>query len=141
MPIACFLRHDLRLVVANAEGPIGLRDIEDYLHYLVVYEAMPYRKLFNGLHAEPHLDDEDARLLDARIRSYKAFDPRGPLAIVATSGAALHEAMRFLTLGDAGRAARIFPTEAEARAWLDTFLPEQPATVRPSGRRDPERFW
>jgi len=118
MPIRCTILHAEQFVVAEAKGDIVVQDIETYLDQVVVSEAMPYHKLFDALDAVPRLSDADTMMVGARISAYAAFDPRGPLAVVADDKFRC-QARRFLNLGGARRPAQIFDTLASARHWLD----------------------
>ena len=122
MPITCTIDHDRKLVTATAAGEVGLKDMEDYLDGLVTGEAMPYPKLFDATTAVPRLSDDDMMMLGARVSAYRAFDPRGPLAIVVGSTASHELAARFANLGGAARAAGIFWTIDDARRWLDNQM-------------------
>jgi hypothetical protein len=79
---------------------------------------MPYPKLFDAREAEPRLSDDDVMVLGARVSAYAAFDPRGPIAAVATNPKASEILQRFMNLGGAERPMRLFATVEEAMAWL-----------------------
>jgi hypothetical protein len=119
MPIRFTIDHANRFVHAVAEGPVSLKDMEAYLDEVVVQGALPYRKLWDCTKVIYEYDDDDMMALGARISAYAIFDPRGPTAIVALSDEAINASMRFINLGGAKRAAKIFRSEAQARKWLD----------------------
>jgi hypothetical protein len=138
MPIRCTILHPERFVVAQAKGDIVLQDIEVYFDEVVVSGAMPYHKLFDALDAVPRLSDADTMIVGARISAYAAFDPRGPLAVVADDKFRF-QARRFLNLGSARRPAQIFETVASARDWLDAQpLIQRPPLVRSSAHAPPQ---
>jgi hypothetical protein len=121
MSLRWTISHETRFVTVKAEGSISRQDIETYFDDLVVQGAMPYPKLFDALGAVPILTDEDFLLLGARVSAYGAFDPRGPVAVVANNEAAREAAQRFLNLYGADRAGKIFGSAEEARSWLQSF--------------------
>src|SRR5436305_1647616 len=121
MPIHFTIDHAERLVRARAEGEVSLADIEDLTDAIMVENAMPYRKLFDGRAAIPVYVEDDMMMLGARASAYASLERRGPVAFLPNPNhAAL--ASRFINLGKSGRAAAIFYDEDEARRWLD----EQP---------------
>jgi hypothetical protein len=122
VPIHFTIDHDRRIVEARAEGIVGRTDIEDFLDAVVVQNAIPYRKLFDGRKAIPKYVDADVMLIGARISAYAAtMEPRGALALIAGDEESQEIARRFLNLGKpSGRPARVFLSEDEARRWLET---------------------
>ena len=113
-----------RYVTVRAEGIVVLDEILDYFDALVTQDAMPYRKLFDARGAEPRLSDDDVMVLGARVSAYAAFEPRGPVAAIASPGEAANILSRFINLGGASRAMRLFHSVDQARQWLA----EQPET-------------
>ena len=63
-------------------------------------------------------------VLGARVSAYAAFEPRGPIAAIAPPGEAANILHRFINLGGASRAMKLFQTIDQARKWLA----EQPET-------------
>jgi hypothetical protein len=122
MPIKYTIDHDRKFVEAVCDGDVGLADVEGFLDALVVQNAIPYPKLFDGRHAVPKYTDlnNDMMMMAARISAYAAnMEPRGPLAIVAGDIQSQELAARFLNLGKpAGRPGRAFLSMDEARRWL-----------------------
>src|SRR5438045_2455119 len=116
MPIHFTIDHDKRYVEARAEGEVGLEDVETFLDAVVVQNALRYRKLFDGRLAIAKYNDHDVMMLGARISAYASdLTPRGAVALVAGSEAALDLAKRFINLGKSGRPAKGFLSETEAR--------------------------
>lgn len=117
MPIRYTFDHAKHLVTARAEGEITLQDIEEFTDAVMVENAMPYRKLFDGRGAFGKYDDHDLMQLGARISAYAAVERRGALAIVP-SAEYMDLARRFINLGKSGRPARVFDNPDEALVWL-----------------------
>ncbi len=118
MPIRFTIDHAARFVHAVAEGVVTLKDMEAYLDQVVVQGALPYPKLWDCSKVIYQYNDDDIMALGARIAAYANMDPRGPVAIVATTDDAVEASARFANLGGAKRPAKIFRSEAEARKWL-----------------------
>ena|SRR5262245_26739804 len=109
-----------RLVLATAEGPVGLQEIADYLEALVIANAQPYAKLFDASAMEVTITDDELMLLGARMRAYDHEwpDKAGPLAIVSTRPETEVWARRFLNLAGMRRPARLFDDLQLASLWL-----------------------
>jgi hypothetical protein len=121
MPIRFTIDHVKRFVHARAEGEITLTDIEDFSDAVMVENAMPYRKLFDGRGAFGKYDDHDMMMLAARVSAYAAVEKRGALALVPAPEY-FEMAARFINLGKSDRPARVFVEPDEALRWLE----EQP---------------
>ena len=120
MPITLTIHHEARLVTAVADGDVTLRDVEDYLDAVVVADALPYRKLFDGSQADSAMSDEEMLALGARIRAYHAMGtPMGALAIVVVTAHAHGLARLFGALAAADRPIRIFRDREAARRWIE----------------------
>jgi hypothetical protein len=117
MPIQFTIDHANRLIRARAQGEVSLKDIEDFTDAIMVENAMPYRKLFDGRNAFGKYDDNDLMQLGARISAYASVERRGALAIVP-SAEHIDLAKRFINLGKSGRPARVFDDPDEALQWL-----------------------
>lgn len=120
MPLRWEILHDRKLVHIMAEGPVTLKDMEAHFDALVVADALPYAKLFNATAVQPAYDDDDVMAMGARLSAYTATMKSGPLAVVAADEAAREAFQRFVNVSPSRRPARLFATEAEARAWLAT---------------------
>ncbi len=119
MPITWKISADERLVLAHADGPVTLKDIENYLDAVVMADAQPYAKLFDAGTMVLQLSDDELMLLGARMSAYgSAFAAAGPLAFVATTLAVQGFAKRFLNVASVQRPAKICKTVDEAKAWL-----------------------
>jgi hypothetical protein len=118
MPIRFTIDHEKRFVHACAEGEATLKDVEAFLDAVIIENALPYRKLFDGRTAIPIYVQDDMMLLGARASAYASLERRGPVAFLPNPRHA-ELAGRFINLGKSGRAARIFYEEDEARLWLE----------------------
>jgi hypothetical protein len=119
LPVEYSIDHQKKFVKVRAHGPIVLKEILDYFDALVVQDAMAYPKLFDARDAEPQLSDDDVMELGARVSAYAAYEPRGPIAAVATKPKAGEILQRFMNLGGADRPMRLFASVEEAMAWLE----------------------
>jgi hypothetical protein len=120
MPITWTISPAERLVTVKAEGPVTLKDVEDYLDAVVVKDAMPYRKLVDCTTMHTEASDDEMMRLGGRMRAYVATVEGGPLAFVVTKPDALDFVKRYINLVmGATRPVKIFQTVDEARRWLD----------------------
>jgi len=119
LPVDYEIDHTKRFVRVKAHGVVVLQEILDYFDAVVVQGAMPYPKLFDARDAEPQLSDDDVMELGARVSAYAAYEPRGPIAAVATKPKAGEILQRFMNLGGADRPMRLFGSVEEAMAWLE----------------------
>jgi len=118
MPLHWQILPEQKLVHIVADGPITLQDMEAHFDAIVVADAMPYAKLFDATRAAPVYDDKDVLLMGARLSAYTATLESGPLAVIGTSDALQVAFARFVNISPSQRPAKLFKTEAEARAWL-----------------------
>jgi hypothetical protein len=95
LPISCTLDHGRKLVLVSAEGEMTLPDLETVFDKVVVEGGMSYRKLVDTSRATSRLSDDEVLTLGARISAYRAFEPRGPVPIVAGPDS-LDDARRFI---------------------------------------------
>ena len=120
MPITWTISPAERLVTVKADGPVTLKNAEEYLDALVVNDAMPYRKLVDCTAMQPIASDEEMMQLGGRMRAYVATLEGGPLAFVVTRPDVLDYVKRYINLVmGATRPVKIFKTIDEARRWLD----------------------
>jgi hypothetical protein len=119
MPIAWTIDHDRRMLTAVCQGDVTLRDIEAYLDAVVVADAMPFRKLFDGTHGDAAITDEEMMALGARIRAYHGAGKMGALAIVVVTEQTHGLARLFGALAAADRPIKIFRDLRAARRWLE----------------------
>jgi hypothetical protein len=117
MPFSISIDRARKFVHVVAEGPCGLRDMEDYLDRLAVEDAFGFTKLFDASTAEPVYSDKEMYSFAGRISAYTGLET-GPLAIVAGTNRTVFAGKRFLNFSDFKRPAKIFSTEKKARTWL-----------------------
>ena len=118
MPIRVKFDHARRYVEAVAEGEVSLEDIEEFLDAVMVADALPYRKLFDGRAAHGKYTDEEVMRLAARLSAYASLGRRGAAALVS-SVKYYDLASRVLNLDRREQPARVFVDIDEARRWLD----------------------
>jgi hypothetical protein len=121
MPIKVKVDHARRYVEAVAEGEVSLDDIEEFMDAVIVADALPYRKLFDGRTAYGKYTDEEVMRLAARLSAYASLGRRGAAALVS-SVKYYDLASRVLNLDGREHPSRVFLDPDEARRWLE----EQP---------------
>jgi hypothetical protein len=117
MPIQFTIDHATRYVRARAHDHVTLADIEAFGDAVVVADALPYRKLFDGRTAFGKYTDEELMRLAARVSAYASVERRGALAIVPAREY-FELASRFVNLGKSDRPARVFLEVEDAERWL-----------------------
>ena len=118
MPIHFTIDHKARHVEAKFDGPLVLKDVEDFADAVVAAGALPYRKLIDGRTATGTYTDNDVMALGARLSAYATMGKRGALALIPAPDASLELVDRLLNLGKEGRPAKGFLSIDEARKWL-----------------------
>lgn len=119
MPIRSKFDHAKKLVTSEAEGVITLQELMAYLDELVTEGAMPYAKLFNAGNEETQIGGDDLMVIAARSSAYAAFDPRGPLALVAKAESTREVMRRFMNLAGNKRPVMMFRRVGDALNWLE----------------------
>lgn len=140
MPLRWEILHAEKLVHIVAEGKVTLKDMEAHFDAILVADAMPYAKLFDATRAEPVYGDDDVMAMGARLSAYTSTVASGPLAVVGLGDEVEAAYRRFVNISPSTRPAKLFKTEARARAWLATqpvpaSAAPMPARPPPSGRR------
>ena len=120
MPVRWEISHPQKLVYVVIDGEATLRQMEEHFDALVLANALGYRKLVDATGAQPVYNDDDVMTMGARLSAYTANFPSGPLAVVAVSRTVQDAFKRFVNISPSKRPAKLFKTEAEARAWLAT---------------------
>jgi hypothetical protein len=108
----------MRFVTITGRGDVTLKDILDCMDVIVAQDAMGYRKLFDTRGAVGCFSDDDIMTMGARAQAYAFYDPRGPVAIVATRLESIAYMRRFMNLARGDRPIRMFMAAEEARVWL-----------------------
>jgi hypothetical protein len=117
MPIQHTIDHEARLVRARSEGTVSRHDVEAFLDSVIVADALPYAKLYDGRHGTDMFAGDDLLLLGARLAAYATLGRRGPLALVAAPHQ-IDNARRLRNLDPDDHAVGIFGDPADAEAWL-----------------------
>jgi hypothetical protein len=118
LPLRWQIDHAEKFVHIVAEGPVTIEQMEAHFDAIAVANAMGYAKLFDADSVEPLYSDEDVMRMGARLSAYTASLPSGPLAVVGKSEEVLVTFRRFVNISPSKRPAKIFKSEAKARAWL-----------------------
>ena len=118
MPLRWEILHSEKLVHIVGDGLVVPKDLEQHFDALVVANALGYRKLFDARNVQPVYDDDDMMRMGARLSAYTANFPSGPLAVIGGGSDIRSTFMRFINVSPSKRPAKLFKTEAEARAWL-----------------------
>jgi hypothetical protein len=118
LPLRWQIDHAARFVHIVGEGPVTIEQLEEHFDAIAVANAMGYSKLFDASLVQPRYTDDDVMRMGARLSAYTANLPSGPLAVVGQSEEVLITFRRFVNISPSDRPAKIFRTEAEARAWL-----------------------
>jgi hypothetical protein len=108
-----------RLMTAVAEGGVSSEEANAYLDAMAGARAGSYRRLFDGSHGEPLMDDEDIMGLAVRMRGMQELGQAGPLAIVMPRDKHKQFARMLGILAVPDRPMRFFSDPDAARAWLD----------------------
>jgi hypothetical protein len=124
MPLRWKIDHPEKFVHIVAEGPVTIEQLEEHFDAIAVANAMGYAKLFDASKAKPLYTDDDVMRMGARLSAYTANLPSGPLAVVGQDDEVLITFRRFVNVSPSKRPAKIFRTEAEARAWLESLTNE-----------------
>src|SRR5579871_5615353 len=103
LPVECRVDHDLRFVTITGRGDVVLEDILDCMDAVVSQDAMGYRKLIDTREAAHYFSGDDIMTMGARAQAYAFYDPRGPIAIVATSLESIEYMRRFMNLAAGDR--------------------------------------
>ncbi len=119
MPVDHEIDHKERFVTITARGTVVLQEILDCMEVVVAQNAMGYPKLIDAREAVGQLSNDDIMMLGACAKAYADFDPRGPVAAVATLPETFEYLGRFRNLAEGERPIRMFTSLEAARAWLD----------------------
>jgi hypothetical protein len=120
VPLEIKVDHERRLVEVQAIGEITPRELLDYLHRIVVEEAIPYQKLFDASRSTFNFTDEEVMEAAAWLSAYRAAN-RGAVALIARSDETVAMMRRYMNLAGDSPPARLFSSVARARRWLDTM--------------------
>ena len=118
MPVEHQIDHQARLVTITGRGDVVLEEILECMDAIAAQDAMGYPKLIDTRGAVHCFSDDDIMTMGARAQAYAFYDPRGPIAIVASDVKSIEYMRRFMNLATGNRPIRLFGAVEEARAWL-----------------------
>ena len=118
LSIALRVDHRQKFAEVRVSGTVMLHDILGYFESLVAQGAMPYAKLVDAREAKPKFSESDMETIGDGVRALGLFDPRGPVATVASSSETLDFLRRFAKVDSAKRPIENFATVTAAKTWL-----------------------
>ena len=118
MPMRWAFDHANKIVeIVLATEPPSEPEVLRFFDELEAEGGVPYGKLFDATRAVARIDNKIMAIVGQRISTYK--NP-GPIAIILTEGSTVEgHAKLFMMAVDVDSRARLFRTDAEARAWLE----------------------
>jgi hypothetical protein len=121
MPLHWTIDSRTKLLVAVADGDVGLRDVEHLLDVVAGSNALSYRKLFDARRGKTQMSSTELLAIGVRLRALHATTPvLGPLAFVVRDQSYGRVAPVLGILAVPKRPMRVFNTVEKARAWLDS---------------------
>jgi hypothetical protein len=118
MPLTFKIDHEKRFVHVHTEGVVTLDDILVYYEGIVIDDAMSYQKLFDASNSHLQLSSDDLMTLGAWVSAFSQHDPRGPIALLYSTEENENTFRRFMNLGGAKRAIKLFKSRTRALKWL-----------------------
>lgn len=118
MPLTFKIDHEKRFVHVHTEGVVTLDDILVYYEGIVVADAMSYPKLFDASKSHLQLSSDDLMTLGAWVSAFSQHDPRGPIALLYSTEENENTFRRFMNLGGAKRAIKLFKSRTRVLKWL-----------------------
>lgn len=121
MPLQWTIDHDMKRVVATADGDVTRAQFEAFLDAMEQEMAMAYCKLFDGAAGATRMPTDDLLAICVRIRDSHR-NPVGPLAVVVPPEMPHQSMPRVLgVLAAAKRPMRIFHSLKPAQRWIDSL--------------------
>lgn len=122
MPLHWTIDSRTKLLVAVADGGVGVADLERLLDVIVRSNILGYRKLFDGSGAKSQMNAEEHLAVGVRIRALhaQAGDGLGPVAMVVRDENYWQVGRVLGILAVPKRPMRVFKEVGKARAWLDS---------------------
>jgi len=122
MPLHWTIDSRTKLLVAVADGGVGLPDIERLLDVIAGSNILGYRKLFDGTGAISQMNAEEHLAIGVRIRALhtRAGDGLGPVAMVVRDENYWQVGRVLGILAVPKRPMRVFKEVGKARTWLDS---------------------
>lgn len=121
MPLHWKIDSRTRLLIAVADGAVGLRDVERLLDVVAGSNALGYRKLFDARLGKTQMSPTELLAIGVRLRALHATATAlGPLAFVVRDQSYGRVAPVLGILAVPKRPMRVFNAAEKARAWLDS---------------------
>lgn len=118
MPLNWTIDSKAKLITALAEGDVTRAEFEAYLDMIDQAGLHTYRKLFDGVHADPSMGAEHILAMGVRMRTSHQIHPVGPLAVVVAEDKVAMVSRVLGMLAAASRPMRVFHEVGPARAWI-----------------------
>lgn len=137
MPLQWTIDHDMKRVVATADGDVTRAEFEAFLDAIEHGMAMAYCKLFDGVAGGTRMGPDDVLAICVRIRNSHR-QPVGPLAVVVPPEMPQLVPRVLGVLAAAKRPMRIFHSLKPANRWIDSLAcqagPSLPSPCPPGGQ-------
>ena len=131
MPVAWSISHPSRLVTVVVKQEFRPADLILVLAAIDAAKANSYRKLIDVTRLAVKVPMGILRELARVVRRRESERVVGPIAIVAGVGAAVRQATYFADEAQGERLIQIFPDQAGARAWLNSFYAFEGERLQP----------
>ena len=118
MPLHWTIDSKAKLLTAVAEGDVTRDEFEAYLDMIDQAGLHTYRKLFDGIHAEPSMGAENIMAMGVRMRASHQVHPVGPLAVVVAEDNIAMVSRVLGMLAAASRPMRVFHEPGPAHDWI-----------------------
>ena len=118
MPLHWTIDSKTHLFTIVAEGDITRAEFEACLDVIDQAGLHPYRKLFDGIHADTRMGPEDILAMGVRMRTSHQTQSVGPLAIAIAEDKVAMLSRVLGMLAAANRPMRIFHQVEPARDWI-----------------------
>jgi hypothetical protein len=121
MPVHWTINSEAKIFEVTCSGVVQADEIHRMLDVLVGSDALGYRKLFDGTHADTGMGALDILNIGVRMRTLHGDSaPLGPLAVVIPADKYPLLSRVLGILATPRRPMRIFTEVDRARKWLET---------------------
>lgn len=117
MPIRVTIDHFNRIVIGVGDGVLTIPDLVAYGLEVLQARVVHYGKIIDVAGSEPNFTRTELSAFAQVLRTTRADEPRGPLALVVDPRRG-DLAKMFVGLEMGGRRARVFRSIHDARRWL-----------------------